>query len=94
MFIVRCMSAFALKRALFTLSLYKVRFEARSDGEDRSTTILVVDEERRNGDLRMAEMAFQMEFHQARMMACPECYDKGEEVCGHLVFDASIDYDY
>jgi len=55
---------------------------------------LVVDEERRNGDLRMAEMAFQMEFHQARMMACPECYDKGEEVCGHLVFDASINYDY
>ncbi|RLF84619.1 hypothetical protein DRN34_05450 [Thermococci archaeon] len=91
MFIIRCIDAVGLKKALFILSLYAVRFEARSNGEDINTTYLVVDEERREGDLRLAEMTCQGTFAQVTLPACPVCEDK-EDICGHLVFDAAIEY--
>jgi hypothetical protein len=81
----------SINRALFILSAYDVKFEAKTIDGDASTAYIVVDEERIAGDLRMAEIAFQMEFHQVCMKACPECQDKGEEVCGHLVFDTMIE---
>lgn len=90
MFVVKCTDTAALLEALFLLSLYRVRFEAQSDGEDAATTILVVDKELREGDLRLAEMAFQMQFPQTSSMACPVCYGQGESVCGHLVFTTSL----
>lgn len=90
MFVVKCIDTAALMEALFLLSLYKVRFETQSDGENPTTTVLVVDEETRGGDLRLAEVAFQMQFPQIGGMACPVCHGQGESVCGHLVFTTSI----
>ena len=76
MFVVICNTmGNDLIEALFTLSLYNVQFEARSNGENSNTTVLVVDKEGREGDLRLAEMAFQMGYHQKNRPVCPECYD-------------------
>ena len=41
-------------------------------------------------DFRLAEMCFQMNFHQAGNKACPICAAVGKLFCGHLVFTRQI----
>jgi hypothetical protein len=46
--------------------------------------------------IRLCEMAFQMNFHQAPVYMCPACKaeiektGKGDAVCGHLTFTKPI----
>jgi hypothetical protein len=85
MFIVKPKTPEDMVHALFILSFYKVRFEAMSDGDNSNSVTLKVANQYRKGDLRMAEMAFQMGFHQEGRV-CEYCEAKGKEFCGHLTF--------
>lgn len=73
-----------LKQALIILAFYCVRMELFVDEKEGVLTIKV-DEETREGDLRLAEMAFQGIYRQ-KGKVCLECSEHGEEVCGHLTF--------
>ena len=93
MFVIRVIDAIGLKKAVFVLSLFKVKFEAESDGEDVNTTIIVVNEELREGDMDLAMDAFMDEFEEVKTLVCPVCKARGEHACRHPVFDASISYE-
>ena len=77
--------------ALFLLSYYQVKFSTQSDAEDPFSTMIIVDEETREGDLRNAEMCFQMNFRQVGHI-CPVCKEENpeESFCGHLTFKGQI----
>ena len=91
MFTILISSADDLLQALFVLSYYQVKFQTFSDAENPFSTEIVVDEEMREGDLRLAEMAFQMNYRQVGHI-CPSCQrDYPEEKsCGHLTFKGQI----
>jgi len=89
MFIVQCSNGKSLQQALFILSCYDVVFYTESDGENADSTYIVVDDEGRDGDMRLAEMAFQMSFNQAKCQVCPACEDATQ--CGHLMFTNIIE---
>lgn len=76
-FVVKPETSEDLQHALFLLSYYRVRVEFFSDGEDSSSTYMVVDEadEVRKGDFLLAQMAMQMNFHQGNADRCPHCED-------------------
>jgi hypothetical protein len=94
MFTILASSPLDMLDAMFILSHYQVKFQAFSDAEDPLSTEIVVDEEGREGDLRMAEMAFQMNFRQVGKI-CPSCKreDPEETICGHLTFKGQLPND-
>jgi len=90
MFVIKPTKAIDLQQAIFILSFYQVKYHSISDGEDPGTAILVVDKENKEGDLYLAEMAFQMNFRQVGNV-CPVCKEEtGERVCGHLTFSSFV----
>lgn len=71
------MSAQDLQQAMFIMSYYHVSMTAYSNGEDATSTYMVVGGEGcgqqvNEEDLRNAEMAFQHNFRQEGMI-CPHC---------------------
>jgi len=76
--------------AMFILSYYHVNTSLYSDGEHAVSTYMVVESNKDDkDDLRLAEMAFQMNFHQDHTpLACSHC--EGEDGCGHLMFTKKI----
>jgi hypothetical protein len=90
--------------AMFIMSYYKeLHCEMFSDGENDETAYMVVsaappgydlpsDEALNN--LRMAEMAFQMNWHQKSHFRCGHCDalpdPLREKTCGHLTFNKII----
>lgn len=74
-----------LHDTLVNLSYYKVNFYALYIND---IEMLVVDIETREGDLRLAEMAFQMDrrYRQEDGPVCSVCKKKGKTFCGHLTF--------
>lgn len=80
-----------LQETLALLSHYKVQYYSlytRKDDENGTAIqeLIVVNEEMREGDLRLAEIAFQMNCWQEGLSVCPLCKEKGKDYCGHLVF--------
>jgi hypothetical protein len=90
--------------ALFILSYYAVELIVRSNGEQASSTYMVVrqldtddtcDEdaiEKAASDYRCAEMCFQGNWHTHKENLCPDCIDYSEQLdtCGHLAFSEPI----
>ena len=94
MFTILAKSPLDMLDAMFILSHYQVKFQAFSDAENPLSTEIVVDEEMRDGDLRMAEMAFQMNYRQVGWI-CSQCKEKYPEdtTCGHLTFEGRLSDD-
>ena len=96
MFIVKPETEESIAYAVFMLSFFHVKFHTQSDGDDIKSLIIIVDEETQEGALLLAEMAFQMNFHQANERLCEVCKDKIERTgvgfgnCGHLTFSKII----
>jgi hypothetical protein len=95
MFVVFPKNPIDWQSALFILSYYHVITTLRSDGDDAASTYMVVEEDPENPDgLRMAEMAFQMNWKQSLFPAhlCPDCVDHADRLvaCGHLTFTSRI----
>lgn len=96
MFVIKPRTPEDMAYAMFLLSYYKVMFSSFSDGEHSNSTFIKVSREYRKGDLRLAEMAFQMAFYQEGML-CPVCKMKNEgkkkqrNSCGHLTFTGVIE---
>lgn len=94
--------------AMFIMSYYRdLHCELYSDGEEASSTYMVVDDTppgfewpegmhtKAAENLRYAEMAFQMNWHQAsNKFRCIHCdalpEPLQEEICGHLTFNKTI----
>ena len=108
MFVIKPKNPADWQYAMFILSYYtKLIIELFSNGEDADTAYMVVRGkelmEGEESDLMLAEMAFQMNWHQANGWVCPHC-DNGVDpavseymkkngrldVCGHLTFDRPI----
>jgi hypothetical protein len=87
MFVIYPENAADWQHAVFMLSYYHVKIEAFSDGEDSESAYIIVrgDDEQ----LRLAEMAFQMNWHQGGIK-CRHCSDD-LDTCGHLTFTSRID---
>lgn len=96
MFIIKPKTKSDMAEALLILSYYRVKIKVTSDGETQKSMYLIVDEETLEGQLQMAEMAFQFNFHQANERLCEECRIEvskkgvGLSTCGHLTFSSSI----
>ena len=96
MFIIKPKTQKDTAEALLLLSYYHVKLEVRSDGETQKSVYLIVDEETLDGQLQLAEMAFQFNFHQANERLCEKCKEEvsekgiGYATCGHLTFTSSI----
>lgn len=86
MFYIVPKDAEALMEAMKILSYYHVAAEAYSDdGENLHLAIIPDHYESEDDDVGLAEMAFQMNFHQGGK--CPECT---EQPCGCMVFTKPI----
>ena len=108
MFIIKPENQADWVHALFILSYYKVSVDLFSDGEDADSTYAVVLPKVVPGiehvsettiyedDDRLAEMAFEMNWHQKGNL-CPACeakmdtdvatyHDRNNHCCGHLTF--------
>jgi len=94
MFTILAGSPLDMLDAMFILSHYQVKFQAFSDAENPLSTEIVVDEEIREGDLNLAEMAFQMNYRQVGYI-CPFCVreDPEAKTCGHLTFKGRLSDD-
>jgi hypothetical protein len=96
MFLVKPRTEESIAQAVFMLSFYHVKFHTQSNGEDIKSLIIIVDDETQEGALLLAEMAFQMNFHQANERLCEVCKGKIEKTgvgfgnCGHLTFSRLI----
>lgn len=96
MFIIKPKTQKDTAEALLLLSYYHVKLEVRSGGETQKSVYFIVDEETLDGQLQLAEMAFQFNFHQANERLCEECKEEvskkgiGYSTCGHLTFTSSI----
>jgi len=105
MFVIYPRDAADWQHAMFILSHYRdLSCELFSDAEEASSTYMVVDAippgfvmptEEQNHNLRMVEMAFQMNWHQASdKLRCIHCdalpEPLQEETCGHLTFNRII----
>ena len=85
------------QNAMFMLSYYHVLCRTYSDGDNEISAYMVVeglpetDGTDRDDDLRMAEMCFQMNWHQEGKL-CPHCVDHSDvfDCCGHLTFTKKI----
>lgn len=84
------------QHAMFILSYYsKLIISTFSNGEDANTAYMVVESkpllEGEEDELRLAEMAFQMNWHQIGRL-CPHCIDHADhyDSCGHLAFSKPI----
>ena len=92
MFIIKVNTKLAnnqpLHDALTLLSLYKVSYHSLYIRKGSIIEeLVVVDKETRKGDLRLAEMAFQMNSkYEQEGFVCPICKKKSEDFCGHLIF--------
>ena len=97
MFVIKPKNPADWQYAMFILSYYtKLIIELFSNGEDADTAYMVVRGkelmEGEESDLMLAEMAFQMNWHQGNQRICEMCtleLGKGAEVedcCGHLTF--------
>ena len=105
MFIIFPEKAADWQSAMFIMSYYKdVYCELFSDGENAESAYMVVDAsppgfeiptDEANNNLRLAEAAFQMNWHQTRGWRCIHCdalpEPLREETCGHLTFTKRID---
>lgn len=85
------------QHAMFMLSFYnKIKISTYSNGDDADTAYMVVEEvvipEGEESELRLAEMAFQMNWHQHPVSLCPHCIDHSDHFdrCGHLAFSKPI----
>ena len=88
MLVIKPKKAADWMHAMFILSYYKeLTLELFSNGEDAVSTYMVVEGE--EDSLRLAEMAFQMNWHQGGWI-CPHCEGDEEETCGHLTFTHPI----
>lgn len=89
MFIIKPKNNQDMAAALELLSNYSVLFETVHTG---AQTIIVVQKEKVSGDLRLAEMAFQMNYVQEGVRLCDVCKleiertGNGNANCGHLTF--------
>ena len=96
MFVIKPESAADWAEALFILSYYRVACATYSDGENAESVYMTVhpdkdmneDVETTVEQLHMAEMAFQMNWHQVGMV-CPVCEDT-VNICGDLTFNKPI----
>lgn len=95
---INAMSRDELMEAMFILSYYHVNINTYSNGESAESTYMVVSaidtdhpgqERDAQEDLRMAEMAFQMNFRQHGNL-CLHCEDEEDTTCGHLTFTNKI----
>lgn len=85
------------QNAMFILSYYtKLIISTFSNGEDEDTAYMVVESkpllEGDENELRLAEMAFQGNWHQHNEYQCPHCMPHSDKFnsCGHLAFRAPI----
>ncbi len=89
MFVIKPDNAVDWQHAVLMLSYYMVKMEAFSDGDNMDSAYMIV---RKCGDkdeqLRLAEMCFQMNWHQVGSL-CPHCSDDLDS-CGHLTFNRPI----
>jgi hypothetical protein len=82
MFIIRCENPADWQEALFMLSYYHVKTTFYSDGENAKSTYAVVELAEANGDgLHLAEMCFQMNWHQHNSGICLHCEQDEIDVC-------------
>jgi hypothetical protein len=103
MFVIKPNNTKEWQHAMFILSYYsELKINTYSDGEDERSAYMVV-ESHYTGDsqesLRLAEMCFQMNWHQGRNL-CPHCTKQdadgtsedgvSDDVCGHLTFVRKI----
>ncbi len=92
------MSAQDFQQAMFIMSYHHVSMTAYSDGDDPTSTYMVVGgkgcgQQVNEEALYNAEMAFMMNFRQEGMKCLHCAVDKmnGEQTCGHLTFTTFID---
>jgi len=88
MFVITPKNAADWQHAMFMLSYYHTKIEAYSNGEDADTVYIIVrglDEQ-----VRLAEAAFQMNWHQDGSGQCGHC-SSDIDYCGHLKFTKPID---
>ncbi len=99
MFVIMPKSPVDWQQAMFMLSYYHVGCKLYSDGEDAGSTYMVVGDmdegwsQEDEDNLALAEMCFQMNWHQVGTK-CPHCAndkEDGEQTCGHLTFSHLID---
>jgi len=99
MFVIKPINPSDWEIAIFMLSYYHVQLTIRSNGEQASTTYIVVEKMLNDGDdkqaaddLRTAEMCFQMNWHTHSSKLCPDCIDHADvfDSCGHLTFSKPI----
>jgi hypothetical protein len=104
MFVIHPDNAADWQHAMFIMSHYRdIYCELFSDAEEASSTYMVVDAippgfepptEEQNHNLRMVEMAFQMNWHQKGGHRCVHCdallEPLQEETCGHLTFNKAV----
>jgi len=83
--------------AMYILSFYtKIKISTFSNEKDVDTAYMVVESgpllEGEENELRLAEMAFQIEWHQHSEKLCPFCmpHDDRFGFCGHLAFSKPI----
>ncbi len=88
-FIVNITTADSALLALFLLSNYMLHTQILSDSENHNSTKIVVFDEFRGGDFRLAEMAFQMNFKQVGTV-CFVCEGEQLHTCEHLTFEGVI----
>jgi hypothetical protein len=100
MFVIKPDNPEEWQNAIFMLSYYHVCIEMYSNGEDQESAYMVVSTPDTDGEQeRMAEMAFQMNWHQKGKL-CPHCTKQdadgtsedgvSDDVCGHLTFNKRI----
>ena len=92
MFFIECLTMPAVERAINLIKQYNVSCLIKVETEH---FVVVVEAKEENltagevGDLRLAEMAFQMNYHQKGGFRCGHC-DETEGACGHLCFTTPI----
>jgi len=92
MFVIQPMYPSEWGDALFLLSYYDVNLTMDSDLENPESLYGFVTSENQD-DLRLAEMAFQMNWRQGPAL-CTYCRDnegRNRHSCGHLTFTSVID---
>jgi len=76
---------------MLMLSTYNPLFRTLRCYEEDVVMLVVYangDSDEAKGDLRLAEMACQMNYRQTGSIVCPICSKKGDtSVCGHLTFE-------
>ena len=86
--------------AMFILSHYHALVGFYSNAESPNTVYMVVqpdedrskDKEDAENQLYLAEMCFQMNWHQYGTKLCPHCIDHADkfDTCGHLTFSKPV----